>query len=178
MCDMNTDRDIPNFPGYTVDRHGRVFSRFKRGPGLHITDSRREVSQATSGGRKRLRVTLYKNEKPVSVFVHRLVLEAFVGPCPTGMECCHEDGDEANNCLGNLKWGTRKDNEADKKRHGTASRLCGQDNPMARLTIREVKKIRRLASLGQYSQREIAAKFRTSQGRVSLIVRGESWRQE
>jgi HNH endonuclease len=55
--------------------------------------------------------------------VHRLVLEAFVGKAPQGMQCAHADGNRANNALGNLRWVTRKENEADKLRHGT--RLSG-----------------------------------------------------
>lgn len=51
--------------------------------------------------------------------VHRLVLEAFVGPCPDGKECCHRDGDPTNNSLGNLYWGTHGQNMNDQVRHGT-----------------------------------------------------------
>jgi hypothetical protein len=43
--------------------------------------------------------------------VHRLVLEAFVGPCPLGMESYHEDNDRANNRLDNLKWATPSENK-------------------------------------------------------------------
>jgi len=47
--------------------------------------------------------------------VHRLVLEAFVGPCPEGEECCHApDPDPANNNLWNLRWDTPENNAADK----------------------------------------------------------------
>lgn len=51
--------------------------------------------------------------------VHRLVLEAFVGPCPPGMECCHFDGDRSNAHLENLRWDTRFANEDDRARHAT-----------------------------------------------------------
>lgn len=44
-------------------------------------------------------------------YVHRMVLETFVGNCPKGMECLHLDGDNKNNKLDNLKWGTHSDNE-------------------------------------------------------------------
>jgi len=47
-----------------------------------------------------------------------MVLEAFVGPCPEGMECCHRDGNPANNHVGNLYWGTRSENLYDAVRHG------------------------------------------------------------
>ena len=51
--------------------------------------------------------------------VHRLVLEAFVGPCPEGQECCHNDGDPTNNNLSNLRWGSPTENAFDRVRHGT-----------------------------------------------------------
>lgn len=60
-------------------------------------------------------------------FVHRLVLEAFVGPCPNGMECRHLDGDPSNNALDNLCWGTRLENHRDSVRHGTAVCLRPQN---------------------------------------------------
>lgn len=54
-----------------------------------------------------------------SRYVHRLVLEAFVGPCPPGMECRHLNGDSGDNHLRNLQWGTPSENQFDKVRHGT-----------------------------------------------------------
>lgn len=50
--------------------------------------------------------------------VHRLVLIAFVGQAPDGMECCHNDGDPTNNQLANLRWDTRSENMRDRFRHG------------------------------------------------------------
>lgn len=49
--------------------------------------------------------------------VHVLVLEAFIGPAPDGMECCHYDDDPAHNHLTNLRWDTRAANMADFKRN-------------------------------------------------------------
>lgn len=50
--------------------------------------------------------------------VHRLVLTAFVGPCPDGMEGCHNDGDPSNARLSNLRWDTPRENAQDVIRHG------------------------------------------------------------
>lgn len=50
--------------------------------------------------------------------VHRLVLEAFVGLCPDGMEACHADCDPANNKLNNLRWDTHPENVMDSIRLG------------------------------------------------------------
>ena len=49
-----------------------------------------------------------------AVKIHRLVLEAFVGPCPVGMECRHLDSDKSNNRADNLTWGTPKQNMQDR----------------------------------------------------------------
>lgn len=43
-------------------------------------------------------------------FVHSLVLEAFVGPCPEGFECNHKDRNRSDNRLENLEWVTHQDN--------------------------------------------------------------------
>lgn len=37
-------------------------------------------------------------------YIHRLVLEAFVEPCPPGHQADHKDFDRVNNCLENLQW--------------------------------------------------------------------------
>jgi hypothetical protein len=50
--------------------------------------------------------------------VHVLVLEAFVGPRPLGMEARHADDDPTNNHLDNLSWGTRSQNSFDAIRNG------------------------------------------------------------
>ena len=64
-------------------------------------------------------VSMYRNSRSESFLVHRLVLEAFVGPCPDGMEACHYDDDPANNRLENLRWATHSDNMRDSVRNGT-----------------------------------------------------------
>ena len=49
---------------------------------------------------------------------HRLVMFAFVGPCPPGQEVRHLDGDKLNPSLDNLVYGTRSENMRDMVRHG------------------------------------------------------------
>lgn len=52
------------------------------------------------------------------VRVHRLVLEAFVGPCPPGLQGLHRNDDPAVNSLGNLYWGTPAENMNDRVSNG------------------------------------------------------------
>jgi hypothetical protein len=63
-------------------------------------------------------VTLSNSGRRVTRSVHRLVLDAFVGFRPDGMEGCHRDGEPSNNRLSNLRWDTVSENHLDTVRHG------------------------------------------------------------
>jgi hypothetical protein len=52
------------------------------------------------------------------VYVHHLILLAFVGPRPEGCVTRHLDDDKANNRLGNLCYGTSTENNYDMVRNG------------------------------------------------------------
>ena len=66
-----------------------------------------------------LKVALHAAGRRRDSLVHRLVLEAFEGPCPEGMEACHENGDPHDNVWDNLRWDSRSSNMRDRVRHGT-----------------------------------------------------------
>lgn len=55
-------------------------------------------------------VTLFYDGVRKAFMVHRLVLEAFVGPCTEGMECLHADNNKDNCAVTNLSWGTHAEN--------------------------------------------------------------------
>jgi hypothetical protein len=68
-----------------------------------------------------LRVDLQAHGEKRKAFVHDLVLEAFVGPCPAGQQGRHVLDPTPSNCaLENLAWGTPKQNYEDRRVHGTA----------------------------------------------------------
>lgn len=66
-----------------------------------------------------LTVRLFRGGKGLNRAIHRIVLEAFVGPCPMDMEGCHNDGDPTNNAVSNLRYDSKENNELDKRKHGT-----------------------------------------------------------
>lgn len=77
---------------------------------------------------------LSRNGKVTSRTVHTLVLEAFVGPCPLGLEALHANDIPTDNRLTNLSWGTRTQNMHDQVRNGrhvganrTHCRNCGEE---------------------------------------------------
>lgn len=122
---------VPGHEGsYEVSDHGRVRSLDRRVP------SGQDRTRIARG--RILRPALTHGHPAVALgrerkeYVHTLVLQAFVGPAPEGMECCHGDGVRTNNYLGNLRWDTRLGNNLDAIRHGThyhASReVCPRDH--------------------------------------------------
>jgi hypothetical protein len=74
-------------------------------------------------------------------------LEAFVGPCPSGQEAAHLDGDPANNRLDNLAWKTPVENMGDQEKHQTLN--WGERHGGAKLTEADVIAIRQLRSFGR-----------------------------
>lgn len=113
---------VPGYEGvYEVSDHGSIRSLDRivyAGQGRTRRSAGRVLAPyaAKSG---HLSVNLKKNCEGGTKQVHQLVLAAFVGPCPDGMEVCHNNGDAADNRLPNLRYDTRKSNVADTLRHGT-----------------------------------------------------------
>lgn len=105
--------------------------------------------------------------------VHRLVLEAFVGPCPPGMECRHANDVPDDNTLSNLSWGTRSQNRFDGMRNGR--RWFGERHGSAKLTDKDIHVIRALPST--YLQREIALWYGVSRSEIGFIRSGKRWKQ-
>ena len=124
------------------------------------------------GGKGYLAIRLYVNGRRRAFKVHHLVLLAFVGPRPEGMECRHLDGNKTNNRPENLCWGTRTENMADKLRHGTMAR--GERNGQARLTETNVIEIRKLLAQGM-PQQAIASRFGVSRRTIVYIKSGARW---
>ena len=105
-------------------------------------------------------------------YVHRLVLGAFAGNCPSGMQCRHLNGDRRDNRLANLAWGTRLENAADKVLHGTTAR--GERNSTSELTDAAVRKMRRLRSAG-FTYTALGARFGVHKSTARLACLRETW---
>jgi DNA-binding transcriptional regulator YiaG len=167
-------RDVPGFPNCQVGSDGSYWRRIgtcrkylgvpRRGPWV--------LAHATRMKTGHLRCQ-YRGENGVSaILVHRLVLLAFVGPCPPGMEGCHNDGNPANNRIENLRWDTHDANMKDAIRHGTARSARGEQQWQAKLTAEQVRYIR---DNRQISRREMAKRFGIHPGTVKNIRRRATW---
>jgi hypothetical protein len=119
------------------------------------------------------RVTLRQNGKQTWRHIHRLVIEAFVSSRPSpSHQVAHWDGVRTNNTVGNLRWATCAENQADVIRHKTRQ---GERHGRAKLSDSIVtyarKKCRSGATLVSLSR-----KFGVTPVAMRLAVRGINWR--
>lgn len=145
-------RDVVGYEGlYEVSNLGRVKSSVVR----RGSDGR--VLRPRDNGRGALRVRLHFGKKIQERYIHRLVLEAFVGPCPKGLECCHgPNHDKSDNRLCNLRWDTHYNN--------------GQDYAKVAFTDSLVDKVCSLYEEGS-SPADLSRKFDVPHNRMMGLLR-------
>lgn len=148
-------KPIPNFPHYCITKGGQVWS------------VRRKRFLTPYEGHGGLLVVLCENTCKFRKLVHRLVLEVFIGLCPEGMVCCHNDGDFNNNNVNNLRWDSRTANELDKHKHGTIT---------SKLTTADACFVVYLRMCVKLKYREIAKIVGCSMNVVNSIVNRRKWK--
>lgn len=165
-------KTITEFPDYAITKDGRVWSR----PRIDFLGRKRKGQwlKPTYHPFGYVQVCLCKNGKVFTRRSHHLVLETYVGPCPTGMEFRHLDGDPTNNHISNLKWGTHVENEQDKIANNTYQ--YGERNGSSKLTEEQVRVIFHAYWDGYYTQRELAKAFNICQQSVSAIAYKRRWK--
>lgn len=166
---MEVWKDIPSLPGYQASSEGRVRStariittsngRSYELPGKLLTPTATRMGywRFGAGGK--------------TASLHRAVLEAFDGPCPEGHEAAHNDGNRANNRPSNLRWATRVDNAADRKRHGTVYRPIGERHHLAKLTDKDVRAIRQ----DPRGHAEVARAYGVNKNAIFVLRKGKTW---
>ena len=129
---------VPDYEGlYEISDHGQARSLPRmvptRGNGWRLSPGRILVLGTYKDGHKH--VTFSREGETRTFTVHSVVLAAFVGPRPEGLQVRHfPDRDPANNRLDNLIYGTAKENSEDRDEwHGTNHELnrthCPQGHP-------------------------------------------------
>ena len=88
----------------TINEYGRVWN----------LRTNREQKQVTNGNKKNPHLKVKVRNRGgthLRDYIHRLVAEHFIGPCPElGMVVNHIDGDPFNNHVSNLEWATVSEN--------------------------------------------------------------------
>jgi hypothetical protein len=94
---------IPGWPNYEVSNLGNVRNKSGR------------VLRPFTKAHSYLAVDLHHEQAMKRAYVHRLVLEAFVGPCPAGCEASHANDIPTDNRLANLKWASHSHNISNRR---------------------------------------------------------------
>jgi hypothetical protein len=177
-CEEKVFGEIPRYLGYYFNIDGTVLSCLRSGP-------KSKGNLTTKYKVKKLRLNnkngyatvwlrdIYGKKGPE--LVHRMILEAFRGPCPVNMESRHLDGCRTNNRLDNLCWGTKEENGLDKIRHGTSRNSPrGEYHGNSKLTKNQVIELCKLYDQG-VSQYRLAETYQLNQGTISRLVNGKRW---
>jgi hypothetical protein len=164
-------RPVLNFEGlYEVSNYGNVKSLLNRYKNVSI------LKPGNINGY--FYVVLYKNKKPYTNGIHRLVLESFVNPAPTNKHhAAHNDGVRNNNYVYNLRWATAKENSADRVIHGTLPE--GETHGKSKLTNEQVKYILNNYEYDGHKKSSIyqlCKKFSVSKDTILKIIRGQIWK--
>jgi len=154
-------KDIEGWPRHQVSSRGRIRVGVEyKEPWCDSTTGYMKISRRNNG-------------KKETYQIHVLMLNAFVGPCPPGLECRHLNGNKLDNRWPeNLTWGTHAQNMEDRIFHGTDN--GGERNGRSRLTQTEVNDIR--SRTDYYGlNRHLAMEFGVSRATIIRIRSGVTW---
>lgn len=143
---------------YVIERDGRVFSL--------RTHKYLQPGMGTNG---RPYVNLWDGKRGHVRYIHKLVAEAFLGPCPDGMIVSHLDDNPLNNVYTNLIYETQADNLARRN-----FRDDGFHNSRAVLKPGDPEKIKEFRAEGLTHQ-QIADKFGVSRVTISRVLNGKRY---
>jgi hypothetical protein len=152
----------PTDPRYLVSDQGRV-----RGPSGKI-----RKPDVDYNGRLRVGIAFSDTKMLRKRSIHKMVLKAFVGPCPPGQETRHRNGKHDDNRLENLLWGTSTENKADRDEHGRTQR--GYGHYKAVLRPDEVMKIR--AAYPAKTIAVLSGEYGVSWTTIRTIVTWRTWK--
>lgn len=158
-------KSVPRLPGYFVSDKGEVF-RSSNGELLAC----KSVQTSPCGHRS---VSVSSGVKKKRYQIHRLVLEAFVGECPDGMQCRHLNDVAWDNRLENLKWGTPKENGEDRVRNGKS--IWGERHHKSRFSSENVVEMRKLWNEGKTVD-DIRDIFGGSRASIYFACCGKTWK--
>ena len=156
---------------YSVSNFGRV-RRDCGAPGARI--GRMLGQRLNSEGYAR--VCLQRNGSKQERRVHCLVMAAFLGPPPAGMNVNHKNGKKNDNCLSNLEYTSVLQNV----RHsidvlGRSTWARGENHYCAKLNEKKVLELRRLRAQG-WTHRAIAGKLGVTESTIRKVIRRGSWK--
>jgi hypothetical protein len=160
---MENWRVIPGFSNYSVSNLGRV----------KYTFIDKFIERKLTGDKKYFQVLVHHFGSSKYHRVHRLVLLAFDGEPEEGQICCHNNGNELDNRLENLRWDTTKSNSDDQIEHGT--KRIYENHHKSKLTNDEVLSIRSLVP-HRGLVKKLTKFYNVSESTIRDILKNKTWK--
>lgn len=108
---------------------------------------------------------------------HRLVAEAFHGPCPEGLEVDHVNGVKTDNRASNLEYVTHEENMRRARERGLIGpSLRGEDVNTAILTEEDVTELLNRFVREEYTVDELALVYGVGRHAIFTILDGKNWK--
>jgi hypothetical protein len=148
---------------YKISNYGKVFS------------VRRNIimkSCKNRDGYHYMNISINRKRKKLSV--HRSVAEAFIANDFNKPFVNHIDNNPSNNHEANLEWCTNSENIQHAIDNGFMKTI-GENNPMSKLSRKDVDWINSTYVKGKITQSEIAGKFNVSRTTISHIINKKRW---
>ena len=165
-------KEIKGYEGlYAIDELGNVYSLIQ-----NASRRKRELKPEIKNGY--LSVNLYKNGKCKHAYIHRLVAETFIDNSDLLPVVNHKDGNKQNNNVSNLEWCKQKENINHSWELGL-QKSHGENHHSAKLTVNQVKEIRKLYVKGskEFGTVALAKKYNVTQGTIWNVVTGKRWKE-
>jgi len=122
-----------------------------------------------------LRVGLTKNKKYGGYLIHRLVAYEFIPNPENKPQINHKKGIKHDNRVSELEWNTMKENFEHAKKNNLT--LKGERNPKAKLTEKDVLKIREeYPKIGYGALSKLGRKYGVKHCTISDIITRKKWK--
>lgn len=158
---------------YSISNLGRV-RRDKKSRGAKVG----KIIKLRKSHNGYIQIDLHRHMMVKTTYVHRLVMNAFIGVAGKNKETNHIDGNKGNNNLSNLEYVTKRENLLHSYRIGTHQKpnLRGENNPFSRLREKEVVSIRKIYSENNISQIKLSKMFNVNDATINNIIKRRSWK--
>ncbi len=117
-----------------------------------------------------------------SILIHRLVAQTFIPNPKNKPEVNHKNGIKTDNHVENLEWVTRRENmqhavKVGLQKHANSyGNHQGELNHSSKLTESQVKEIRKLYDIGNFTYMELSEKFGVHYSVIARIIKREKWK--
>lgn len=164
-------KDIPGYEGlYQASNLGRV---------RNMKFGRKRLLRTKVSKKGYVDVCLSKSNVVKTHRLHKIVTLTFLGQRPEGLEVNHIDGDKKNNCIDNLEYVTRSENELHAfkflGKKAVPPVFYGEDHPSHKLSQEKVNEIRILHQSGWFSASRLGRMYKVSKTAILNIVKNKAW---